>query len=60
VRCVRWKSREATTEEVAAKKIISAGFCFARTRGSYWSEVFRSLPRGKVQDNPLRNVLREA
>ncbi len=60
VRCVWWKSHEATTEGIVAEKISSAGFCFARTRGSCWNEVFRSLPRGKVHDNPLCNVLREA
>jgi hypothetical protein len=46
-------------EGFAAKKISSASFCFARIKGSCWSEVFGFLPQGKTQNNPLHNVLRE-
>jgi hypothetical protein len=58
VKCVWQKSYGAMVEGVVAKKISSVGFCFAR-RGRCWSEVFISLSRGKVRDDPLRNVFKE-
>jgi hypothetical protein len=48
VGCARQKSCGAVAEGFAVEKIISAGFCFARTEQSCWNEVFRSLFRRKV------------
>ncbi len=59
-RCTWWRSHKATTEGFVAKKINSAGFYFVSIGGNCGSEVFRSLSRGKLQDNPLRNVFRKA
>jgi hypothetical protein len=39
VRCARRKSRKVATEIFVVEKISSACFCFARTRGSCWSEI---------------------
>ncbi len=60
VRCVRRKSHIVTTKGFVAEKINSAGFCFTRTRGRCWIEVFRYLSQGKIRNNLLRNVLKEA
>jgi hypothetical protein len=59
-RCAWWRSRKATTKGFVAKKINSVGFYFVSREGNCGSEVFRSLSRRKIQNNPLHNVFKKA
>jgi hypothetical protein len=59
-RCAWRGFHKATTEGFVSKKISSACFYFVNRGGSCGNEVFRSLFRGKIRNNPLHNVLRKA